>query len=221
MASVWSGIFNKARQRRFIKTSGKCVLFVFNVTIELLYVKISVSISAVSQLTLHVPTGGFHDPGWGSGAPAISYCPSHMAPNSCGPSCSNWFRLCVAGPQQPGTLEWAPHPGWLQGGTPVRLAWVGLLDLPFALEAVWVLFELLGSFRQPDPSTTIRWQFVELVKEVLLLLHIKRSRLRWFGHLVRMPSRHLPGEVLWACPSRWRPQDTLVFPRRNWRRWTG
>lgn len=33
-----------------------------------------------------------------------------------------------------------------------------------------------------------------------LLLHIKRSHLRWVGHLVRIPLRSLPGEMLWACP---------------------
>ena len=29
-----------------------------------------------------------------------------------------------------------------------------------------------------------------------LLLHLERSQLRWFGHLVRMPPRRLPREVL-------------------------
>lgn len=31
-----------------------------------------------------------------------------------------------------------------------------------------------------------------------LLLHIKRSRLRWFRHLTRMPPGLLIGEVFWA-----------------------
>ena len=39
----------------------------------------------------------------------------------------------------------------------------------------------------------------------LLLVHIEGNQLRWFGHLVRMLSAHLPGEVFQACPSGKRP----------------
>lgn len=38
------------------------------------------------------------------------------------------------------------------------------------------------------------------VKRNLLLLHIKRSKLRWIGHVVRMPSKCLPGKVFWRFP---------------------
>ncbi|MDF4355499.1 hypothetical protein P3445_23705, partial [Vibrio parahaemolyticus] len=43
-----------------------------------------------------------------------------------------------------------------------------------------------------------------------LLLHIERGRLRWFGHLVRMPSGSLPWEVFRACPTGRRPRETCV-----------
>ncbi|KAK7895384.1 hypothetical protein WMY93_020709 [Mugilogobius chulae] len=33
-----------------------------------------------------------------------------------------------------------------------------------------------------------------------LLLHVKRSQLKWLGHLFRMPPGRLPGEVFRACP---------------------
>lgn len=47
-----------------------------------------------------------------------------------------------------------------------------------------------------------------------LLLHIERSQLRWFGHLVRMPSGRLPWEVFRACPTGRRPRGR---PRTRWR----
>ena len=47
-----------------------------------------------------------------------------------------------------------------------------------------------------------------------LLLHIERSQLRWFGHLVRMSPGRLPGEVFWACPPGKRPRGC---PRTCWR----
>lgn len=50
----------------------------------------------------------------------------------------------------------------------------------------------------------------------LLLLHIKRSQLRRFRHLVRIPFKRLPGEVIWACPS-WR--RSWGRPRTDWRVW--
>lgn len=34
-----------------------------------------------------------------------------------------------------------------------------------------------------------------------LLLCVKRTQPRWFGHLVRMPPGRLPGEVFRACPT--------------------
>ena len=47
-----------------------------------------------------------------------------------------------------------------------------------------------------------------------LLLHLERSQLRWFGHLVRMPPERLPREVLAACPLGKRPRGR---PRTRWR----
>ena len=44
------------------------------------------------------------------------------------------------------------------------------------------------------------------VELLLLLLHVGRSQLRWFRHLVRMPPGRLPGEVFEACPSERRPR---------------
>ena len=64
-------------------------------------------------------------------------------------------------------------------------------------------------------------------------LHIKRSQLRWFGHLGRMPPGCLPLEVFQACPTgripwgrprtRWRDYisflawEHLKISRRSWR----
>ena len=48
----------------------------------------------------------------------------------------------------------------------------------------------------------------------LLLLHVQRSQLRWFRHLIRMPPGRLPGEVFQACPSRRKPRDR---PRKHLR----
>lgn len=42
-----------------------------------------------------------------------------------------------------------------------------------------------------------------------LPLRIERSQTRWFGHLVRMPLRRLPGEMLQACPSGGRAWGSL------------
>ena len=42
-----------------------------------------------------------------------------------------------------------------------------------------------------------------------LLLHIKRSQLRWLGHLYRMAPGCLPLEVFLACPTRRRPRGRL------------
>ncbi|KAK3544083.1 hypothetical protein QTP86_001214 [Hemibagrus guttatus] len=47
-----------------------------------------------------------------------------------------------------------------------------------------------------------------------LLLHIERGRLRWLGHLFRMPPVRLPGEVFRACPTGKRPRGR---PRTRWR----
>uniref|UniRef100_A0A669C5T3 Reverse transcriptase domain-containing protein n=1 Tax=Oreochromis niloticus TaxID=8128 RepID=A0A669C5T3_ORENI len=47
-----------------------------------------------------------------------------------------------------------------------------------------------------------------------LLLHIKRSQLRWFEHLTRMPPGRLLGEVFWACPTERRARSR---PRTRWR----
>lgn len=45
-------------------------------------------------------------------------------------------------------------------------------------------------------------------------LCIKRSRLKRFGHLARMPPGCFNWEVFWACPTRKRPQGK---PRTCWR----
>ena len=47
-----------------------------------------------------------------------------------------------------------------------------------------------------------------------LLLRIKRSQMRWLGHLVRMPPGRLPGEVFRARPTGRRPWGR---PRTRWR----
>ncbi len=47
-----------------------------------------------------------------------------------------------------------------------------------------------------------------------LLLHIKRSQLRWFRHLARVPPGRLPLEVFRARPTGRRPQGR---PRTHWR----
>ncbi len=47
-----------------------------------------------------------------------------------------------------------------------------------------------------------------------LLLCMERSQLRWFGHLERMPTGHLPMEVSLARPAGKRPPDR---PRFRWR----
>ncbi len=44
-----------------------------------------------------------------------------------------------------------------------------------------------------------------------LLLCVKRSQLRWFGHLIRMPPGHLPLE---ECPTGRRPRGR---PETRWR----
>ncbi|KAF7648618.1 hypothetical protein LDENG_00154150 [Lucifuga dentata] len=48
----------------------------------------------------------------------------------------------------------------------------------------------------------------------LLLLHIERSQLRWFRHLIRMPPARLPREVFQARPTGKRPRGR---PRTRWR----
>lgn len=37
-----------------------------------------------------------------------------------------------------------------------------------------------------------------VIEEELELLHVKKSQMRWFGHLVRMPLGLLPGKVFRA-----------------------
>ena len=46
----------------------------------------------------------------------------------------------------------------------------------------------------------------ELRVEVLLYWGVDRRQLRWFWHLVRMPSRCLPGEMFWTYLTSRRPQ---------------
>ncbi len=48
----------------------------------------------------------------------------------------------------------------------------------------------------------------------LLLLHVERSQVRWFEHLVRMPPGHHPLEVFQAHPIGRRPRGR---PKTHWR----
>ena len=47
-----------------------------------------------------------------------------------------------------------------------------------------------------------------------VLLCVERGQMRWFGHLMRMPLGHLPGEVFLARPTGRRPRGR---PRTRWR----
>ena len=47
-----------------------------------------------------------------------------------------------------------------------------------------------------------------------LLVRVKRSQMRWLGHLIRMPPGRLPGEVFRARPTGRRPRGR---PRTRWR----
>ncbi len=51
----------------------------------------------------------------------------------------------------------------------------------------------------------------------LLLLCVKRSQLRWFGHLVRTPPGRLPMEMLQASPvgKRSASQSGLMWPGKD------
>ena len=66
------------------------------------------------------------------------------------------------------------------------------------------------SLRDRVRSSVIRERF----KVEPLLLHIKRSQLRWFRQLVRMLPGRLPGEMFQVCPTGRGPQDRL---RTGWR----
>ncbi|XP_061735811.1 si:dkey-100n23.5 isoform X4 [Nerophis ophidion] len=65
------------------------------------------------------------------------------------------------------------------------------------------------SLRDRVRSSAIRGE----LKVKPLLLHIKRSQMRWFGHLVRMPPVRLPSEVFRARPTGRRPRGR---PRTRW-----
>ncbi|TWW53707.1 hypothetical protein D4764_0113540, partial [Takifugu flavidus] len=57
------------------------------------------------------------------------------------------------------------------------------------------------SLRDRMRSSAIR----EKLRVEPLLLRVERNQMRWLGHLVRMPSGRLPGEVFRECPSGRRP----------------
>ena len=59
-------------------------------------------------------------------------------------------------------------------------------------------------------SSSIR----ESLKAESLLLHIKRSQLRWFGHVLTMPRERLAHQIFEAMPQRKRP---VGLPRLTWR----
>ena len=68
------------------------------------------------------------------------------------------------------------------------------------------------SLRDRVRSSDIR----EGLKVESLLLRVERSQLRWFGHLNRMPSGHLPRKVYQTAPTGKRP---LGRPRRTWQKY--
>jgi len=77
-------------------------------------------------------------------------------------------------------------------------------EMGFLQRVAWL------SVRDRVRSSTIRR---ELEVEPLLL-YIKRSQVRWFGHLVRMPPGYLPLGGFQAHPTGRRPQGR---PRNHWR----
>lgn len=114
------------------------------------------------------------------------------------------------------------------------------LPLPMARRTRRQVKEM--SFLQRVSGLTLRDRVRSLgIQEELrvehLMLCIKRSRLRWFKHLSRMPLACLLGEVFWACPSRksrkvrprtcwWDyisrpPWEHLGIPQKSWRRYQG
>ena len=92
---------------------------------------------------------------------------------------------------------------------------------------LWVMTESIRSRIQADEISFLRRMAgislrdrvrSSVIRERLgvepLLLHLERSQLRWFGHLVRMPPERLPREVLDACPTGKRPRGR---PRAGWK----
>ncbi|XP_061894160.1 solute carrier family 25 member 55a isoform X1 [Entelurus aequoreus] len=65
------------------------------------------------------------------------------------------------------------------------------------------------SLRDRVRSSAIRGE----LKVKTLLLHMERSQMRWFGHLVRRPPERLPREVFRARPTGRRPRGR---PRTRW-----
>ncbi|PWA22456.1 hypothetical protein CCH79_00015395 [Gambusia affinis] len=79
---------------------------------------------------------------------------------------------------------------------------------------VWVMIEKTRSrIQAAKMGFLLRVSPLEIGVE-LLLLHIKRSQLRWLRHLVRMPPGHLLGEVFRARPTGRRHWGR---PRTHWR----
>ena len=56
----------------------------------------------------------------------------------------------------------------------------------------------------------------ERVRIELLPFLIEISQLRWFRHLLRMPSGHLPGEEFLACPTGRKPRGRPRVRRRDY-----
>ncbi|XP_061762964.1 retrovirus-related Pol polyprotein from type-2 retrotransposable element R2DM isoform X1 [Nerophis ophidion] len=80
---------------------------------------------------------------------------------------------------------------------------------------LWVMTERIRSRVQAAEMSFLRrvaglW---EELKVKPLLLHVERSQMRWFGHLVRMPPERLPREVFRARPTGRRPRGR---PRTRW-----
>ncbi|XP_029984805.1 uncharacterized protein LOC115415389 [Sphaeramia orbicularis] len=74
---------------------------------------------------------------------------------------------------------------------------------------LWVMTKMRFLHRVAGLSLTDRVRSLDIWEGLgveSLLLHVERSHLRWFGHLVRMPPGRLPGERFGACLSRRRPR---------------
>lgn len=70
--------------------------------------------------------------------------------------------------------------------------WTGSLPCPVCWRVPW---------RVPNHLTY--FVYLEMAKD-----HLSQGdpMVRWFWHLVRIPTGHLPGKVFWACPTRRKPQ---------------
>ena len=83
------------------------------------------------------------------------------------------------------------------------------------IQAAEMNFPSQGGWAQLRDRVRVRSSDIwERLRLELLLLHIERSQLRWFGYQVSKHSGRLPGEPFQVCQSRRRPRDR---PRAIWR----